>query len=70
MHGEPKLVPATLGDLSGREYAILAPIVLAIVAIGVFPRPLLERIEPAAERHSQIIRVDEASPAAEALRGG
>ncbi len=69
MHGEPKLVPATLGDVSGREYAILTPIVLAIVAIGVFPRPLLERIEPAAERHSRVIQIDESLPRAEALRG-
>jgi NADH-quinone oxidoreductase subunit M len=47
MHGEPRLAPASVGDVSLREYAILTPIVVAIVAIGVFPRPLLERIEPA-----------------------
>jgi NADH-quinone oxidoreductase subunit M len=55
MHGEPRLIPARVSDVSIREYAILTPIVLAIVAIGVFPRPLLERIEPAAERHSRVI---------------
>jgi NADH-quinone oxidoreductase subunit M len=37
---------AGLPDLSGREYAILVPIMAAILAIGVFPNPLLRRIEP------------------------
>jgi NADH-quinone oxidoreductase subunit M len=39
---------ASLPDLSGREYAILAPILVAILVIGVFPRPFLDRIEPSA----------------------
>jgi NADH-quinone oxidoreductase subunit M len=69
MHGEPRLAPAQVGDVSVREYAILTPIVLAIVAIGVFPRPLLERIEPAAERHAQVIRIESDQASAEALGG-
>jgi NADH-quinone oxidoreductase subunit M len=67
MHGEPRLVPASVGDVSIREYAILTPIVLAIVAIGVFPRPLLERIEPAAERHAAVIQVESEQASAAAL---
>jgi NADH-quinone oxidoreductase subunit M len=39
-----------LRDLSAREYAIVAPLVAAVLLIGVFPKPLLERIEPAARR--------------------
>jgi NADH-quinone oxidoreductase subunit M len=39
-----------VGDLTGREWAILAPLVAAIVVLGLFPRPLLERVEPAAQR--------------------
>jgi NADH-quinone oxidoreductase subunit M len=69
MHGEPRLAPAQIGDVSVREYAILTPIVLAIVAIGVFPRPLLERIEPAAERHAQVIQIESDQAGAEALGG-
>jgi NADH-quinone oxidoreductase subunit M len=34
-----------LKDLSGREVAILAPIVLLIVWIGVYPKPILSRID-------------------------
>ena len=37
-------------DLNWREVAMLAPILALIVAIGVFPKPFLERIEPSAEK--------------------
>jgi len=51
MHGpvvneEHRLLP----DLSRREYAILVPIMAAILFVGVFPQPLLDKIEPAARR--------------------
>ncbi len=39
-----------IGDLTGREWAILAPLVAAIVVLGLFPRPVLDRVQPAAER--------------------
>jgi NADH-quinone oxidoreductase subunit M len=39
-----------VADLSGREWAILAPLVAAVVVLGLFPRPLLERVEPSARR--------------------
>jgi NADH-quinone oxidoreductase subunit M len=39
-----------VGDLTGREWAILAPLVAAIVVLGLFPSPLLERVEPSATR--------------------
>jgi NADH-quinone oxidoreductase subunit M len=67
MHGEPRLARAQIRDVSVREYAILTPIVLAIVAIGVFPRPLLERIEPAARRHAHVIQIESELTTAEAL---
>ena len=37
-----------LPDLNGRELLLLAPIVILIVLMGVYPRPFLQRIEPAA----------------------
>jgi NADH-quinone oxidoreductase subunit M len=36
-----------LSDLNLREYAILAPILAGILFIGIYPKPLLSRIEPA-----------------------
>ena len=36
-----------LTDLNSRELLLLAPIVILIVLMGVYPRPFLQRIEPA-----------------------
>ena len=41
---------ASIKDLQPREWAMLTPLVVLIVAIGVYPKPFLERIEPAADR--------------------
>jgi NADH-quinone oxidoreductase subunit M len=38
-----------LRDLNVREVAILAPIVAVVVFLGVYPKPALERIEPAVD---------------------
>lgn len=39
-----------LKDLTLRERVVLAPIVALIVVIGVWPKPFLDRMEPAVER--------------------
>jgi hypothetical protein len=39
-----------LPDLDGREWAVLLPLVALIPFIGIVPQPLLDRIEPAAQR--------------------
>ncbi len=44
-------------DLSFREKAILAPIAAAIILIGVFPKPLLERIEPASAKAVRCVQI-------------
>ncbi|HWC32848.1 MAG TPA: NADH-quinone oxidoreductase subunit M, partial [Actinomycetota bacterium] len=63
MHG-PRIDAEPYPDLTVREYAILVPVVALIVAIGVFPKPFLDRIEPAAERHARVVRVtDDGRPA-------
>jgi len=38
-----------LTDLSGREIAVLAPLIAMIVIMGVYPQPFLRRMEPAVE---------------------
>jgi len=38
-----------LQDLTSRELVILTPILILIVVMGVYPQPILSRIEPAAE---------------------
>ena len=37
-------------DVGRREVALLAPLLIAILFIGIYPKPLLERIEPSVER--------------------
>lgn len=43
----PKL--AGLADLGLREVLIMVPLVVLIVVLGVYPKPVLDRIEPSAE---------------------
>src|SRR2546421_1480162 len=43
-------------DLSPRELAVLLPLVACIVWIGVYPAPLLRRMEPSAQRFIESVR--------------
>jgi NADH-quinone oxidoreductase subunit M len=36
----------TIPDLSGREIAVLSPLLLLMIVLGVYPAPVLERMEP------------------------
>ena len=48
--GEPRVENRELGDLGAREVAMLAPVLVLIVVLGIYPKPFLERIEPSARR--------------------
>ena len=45
-HGKPTIEPGAVRDLSWREGLTLAPLVILIVLLGIFPGPLLSRIGP------------------------
>jgi NADH-quinone oxidoreductase subunit M len=45
-----------LTDLNWRELGLLAPLVVAIVVIGVYPQPILRRMEGAAQRFVQTVQ--------------
>jgi len=49
-HGEPEGENATIRDLDWKERAVMAPLLLLIVVLGVYPKPVIDRIEPAVER--------------------
>jgi NADH-quinone oxidoreductase subunit M len=49
-HGEPDEANASIPDLTWAEGFVLAPLLVAIVFLGVYPKPVLDRIEPAVER--------------------
>ena len=48
-HAENRL----LGDLNLREWAAVAPLLLLALWMGIFPKPFLSKIEPAAARYVQ-----------------
>ncbi|MDQ3311705.1 MAG: NADH-quinone oxidoreductase subunit M [Actinomycetota bacterium] len=45
-HGEPDDENRTFRELTMREGLVLVPFIAAIVFVGVYPKPLLDRIEP------------------------
>ena len=49
-HGEPDEDNANISDLSVREMLVMAPLLGLIVFLGVYPKPVLERMEPAVSR--------------------
>jgi NADH-quinone oxidoreductase subunit M len=56
-----KSVNEKLVDLSPREIAILVPLLACILWIGVYPKPILERMEPSARQLIQSVRLNATS---------
>ncbi|HEY3941983.1 MAG TPA: NADH-quinone oxidoreductase subunit M [Acidimicrobiales bacterium] len=49
-HGEPDPASATTRDLGWTERLVIAPLLILIVLLGVYPKPALDRITPAVNR--------------------
>jgi len=49
-HGEPDEDNAATPDLTWREGLVMAPLVGLIVFLGVYPQPMLDRIQPSVDR--------------------
>jgi NADH-quinone oxidoreductase subunit M len=49
-HGTPDEANASIRDLKFTEGLVLAPLVVLIVVMGVYPKPFLDRIEPAVDQ--------------------
>lgn len=49
-------------DLNGRELAILLPLAILIVLLGVYPKPVLERMQGSAEQVLELARQDRLRP--------
>ncbi len=45
-----------LTDLTARELAVLVPLLACIIWIGVYPKPFLRRMEPAARQLIEQVR--------------
>jgi NADH-quinone oxidoreductase subunit M len=49
MYGEAKTATATFADLTTSEMFVAVPLVVIIIAMGIFPKPLLEIARPAVD---------------------
>lgn len=50
----------TIRDLSLREWVVLAPLVVLIAVMGIYPQPFLDRIEPSVNRLIERMQVGHA----------
>jgi len=71
-HGEPDGENAEMPDLTWKEGAVVAPLLALIVFLGVYPSPMLDRIEPSVDRLVAHIEdhSDYVQPAVAATGGG
>ena len=60
---------APVTDLGLREKVVVAPLVVGLVVLGFFPKPLLDTSDPAVERTLQIVGVTDTAPSAPADAG-
>ena len=58
----PEVEDTVTTDLSGRERLAMAPLVLLIVALGVFPKPMIDAIEPTVATTMQHVGVTDPEP--------
>jgi NADH-quinone oxidoreductase subunit M len=56
-HGVPEGDNATMPDLNLREKLVMAPLLLLIVGMGVYPKPVLDRINPSVDQLVHHVRV-------------
>jgi NADH-quinone oxidoreductase subunit M len=56
-HGEPTEADTKTRDLGWNERLVIAPLVILIVALGVFPKPVLDRINPSVNQ--LVVHVDQ-----------
>jgi NADH-quinone oxidoreductase subunit M len=59
-----------VSDLNGRELLLLAPLVACIIWLGVYPAPVLRRMQPAAEQFVRIVETRAATSMAMGARPG
>ena len=48
-----KAVNKTIADLTAREIAVMAPLIALMLLMGLYPRPLLSRMEPVGRRATE-----------------
>ena len=69
MTGEPTEHTSQMADLNTREAWVVAPLIAIIIALGFFPKPLLDVINPAVDRTMEQVGVTDPEPAQPAAEG-
>jgi NADH-quinone oxidoreductase subunit M len=71
-HGRPNDENARFPEMTWRERAVMAPLVVFIVALGVYPKPVLDRIEPSVDALVEHVQdhTDYREPAVATAEGG
>src|SRR5206468_7571054 len=57
-HGEPDEANAATPDMNFSEFLVMVPLLAAIVFLGVYPKPVLDRIEPSVDRDRKSTRLN------------
>ena len=52
----------SLADLTPRELAVMAPLLAGILWLGLYPGPVLRRMEPASQRYLELVGQGAAPP--------
>ena len=70
-HGEPTEADKQTRDLGWTERLVIAPLILLIVFLGVYPKPVLDRITPSVNQLiAHVNQVTHTQPPAVATGGG
>jgi NADH-quinone oxidoreductase subunit M len=68
MTGEPpEAVREKVHDLRGREVLAIAPLIVVIIALGFYPKPVLDVVNPAVDRVMQSVGATDPAPQVEDL---
>jgi NADH-quinone oxidoreductase subunit M len=62
IHGPVAKAVEGFKDLSFREAWVIAPLMVVIVALGVYPKPLLDIINPSVQQTNSVVRDHDPSP--------
>ncbi len=66
----PEAVRETVHDLRGREVLAIAPLLVVIIALGVYPKPVLDVVNPAVDRVMQAVDMKDPAPAVAPIAEG
>ncbi len=69
MTGEPNEATSQWRDLGRREVAVVAPLLAVIIALGFYPKPLLDVINPSIERTMEQVGSTDVQPVVPVAEG-